>query len=58
MCLCCGVVRFLQGDKECGLDACKKRPAWGPYRQDAYAAGGEMKNLLCCDMGFGCSPCK
>jgi hypothetical protein len=32
-------------------------PAWGAYRQDAYAgAGRTMKSLVCCDGGMVCSP--
>lgn len=33
------------------------RPAWGAYREDAYSTRGmTIKNLVCCDAGFACSP--
>ena len=45
-------------DDTCGEDGCKHKPAWGAYRQTAYSEGGGMKHLVCCDKGFGCSPCE
>lgn len=49
--MCC------QGEEPCGEFGCRMRPAWGAYREDAYSTRGmTIKNLVCCDAGFACSP--
>ncbi len=35
---------------------CRDIPAWGAYRGATYASHGLMKNLVCCDGPFRCSP--
>lgn len=36
---------------------CRYSPAWGAYRKDAYSKSSQtMKNLVCCDGQFACSP--
>ena len=52
----------LNQDEKCGADGCKGNKAWGGYRHGVYSdassggSGNTMKNLVCCDGGFSCSP--
>lgn len=47
--------QFTHTQKNCGSTFCKNNPAWGGYRHEAYASN-TIKNLVCCDGGFSCSP--
>jgi hypothetical protein len=35
---------------------CRDVPAWGAYRGATYNSHGLMRNLVCCDAAFRCSP--
>lgn len=35
---------------------CRDLPAWGAYRGATYNSHGLMRNLVCCDAAFRCSP--
>lgn len=48
--------QFLQGRATCGSTLCRDVPAWGAYRGATYGSHGLMRNLVCCDAAFRCSP--